>query len=152
MANSRLSMYKDPLEDRDPRSEPSREETQPLISSQAKGNKGKYKARVENLKGALRKWVTINEQRSMALQNSADNSERIKETSIVQKRLMKQMDGQINDLSDKVSTAEDLVKKQSEALDKAEGIGGATGFGIFVVVCLVTAGIYVAIKYNIISV
>ena len=30
----------------------------------------------------------------------------------MQKRLMKQMDGQINDLSDKVSTAEDLVRAE----------------------------------------
>lgn len=140
-------MYRDPLDD--PRAStgaPGGDETQPLV---APNEKGKYKARVENLKSALRKWVTINEQRSMALQNSADDSERIRETSKVQKRLMADMGNNLKKIDNQAKQAEELVKQQSAQLDQVESLGSGTAAGVTVVLILIAVGLFVAFKLHV---
>jgi len=123
-----------------------RGESDPLLTRQGEGGAPNYKARVENLKSALRKWVTINEQRSMALQNSADESEKIKVASKVQEKLMGEMTGLIKQSDEKAKEAEDLVRQQKEALDKVEGIGWGSMFAYAIVALLIGGGLIAAWK------
>jgi len=119
------------------------EEDAPLM--QGGGPPNQYKARVENLKSALRKWVTVNEQRSMALQNSADESEKIKVKSAVQGKLMAEVTAGIKEIDAKAKEAEMLVQQQKEALDKVESIGGwGTWFGYMIFFGILAGGLVLA--------
>lgn len=119
------------------------EEDAPLI--QGGGSQNQYKIRVENLKSALRKWVTVNEQRSMALQNSADESEKIKVKSAVQGKLMQEVTAGIKEIDAKAKEAEMLVQQQSQALDKVESIGGwGTWFGYLIFFGILAGGLVLA--------